>query len=313
MSLPDAVVVFGATGFVGRNLVAGLAGAIPRIIAVSRSGAPVEGAHEAVPFDAIQHLSNLPPETAVIHLAAERYNAALHDSAQSALLIGNTAITNTVYGFCLEKGIREVRAASSVAVYPAGLDRMDDEEPVNLNSPPHANEAMYAWSKRWGEIASGLYADRYGINTVWFRLSNPYGPHDSLDPGKAHVLPAFVMRALGPEPAFVLRGNPNVERDFVYAGDVVSVFARSLEWRGVNDRLNLCSGSTTTLLTLAQEILRLSRTAKPLELAGPATPSGVTVRRSTNAKLRRLMGDIPLTSLTEGLIPTIAWYRDALA
>ncbi len=121
-------------------------------------------------------------------------------------------------------------------------------------------------------MVADLHAERYGIHTISFRLSNPYGPHDSTDPRKAHVLPAFVMRALAPGERFTIKGNPLVERDFIYVGDVVDVFARSLAIRETSDALNLCRGETTTLLDLARTIL---------EVAGRTGPSTLPTRRPT--------------------------------
>ncbi|PIU08218.1 NAD-dependent epimerase/dehydratase family protein, partial [Methylobacterium sp. CG09_land_8_20_14_0_10_71_15] len=72
--LPEAVVVVGATGFVGRNLVAHLAGRVPRLIAVSPSGQAVPGATEAARFDALEALS-VPADAIVVNVAAQRYDA----------------------------------------------------------------------------------------------------------------------------------------------------------------------------------------------------------------------------------------------
>ncbi|CAA2159067.1 dTDP-4-oxo-6-deoxy-D-allose reductase [Methylobacterium brachiatum] len=308
-ALPETVVVVGATGFVGRNLVAHLAGRVQRLIAISPSGRAVPGAIEAARFDAMDALS-VPADTIVVNVAAQRYDADQFETAQSDLLTGNAEITNRLYRFCLTKGIREVRAASSVAVYPAACDPLDDAESVDLNAPPNRNEAFYAWSKRWGEVVADLHAERYGIHTISFRLSNPYGPHDSTDPRKAHVLPAFVMRALAPGERFEIKGNPLVERDFVYVGDVVDVFARSLEMREASDVLNLCRGETTTLLDLARTILEVAEEDRPLHAPDTAT-HGVLARRSTNRRLRERFGISTFTGLADGLRPTIAWYREA--
>lgn len=308
-ALPEAVIVVGATGFVGRNLVAHLAGRVERLIAVSPSGSPVPGATEAARFEALEALS-VPADTVVVNLAAQRYDADKFDTAQSDLLTGNAEITNRLYRFCLTKGIREVRAASSVAVYPAACDPLDDAAPVDLNAPPNPNEAFYAWSKRWGEVVGDLHAERYGIHTISFRLSNPYGPHDSTDPRKAHVLPAFVMRALAPGARFTIKGNPLVERDFIYVGDVVDVFARSLAMRETRDTLNLCRGETTTLLDLARTILAVAGTDRPVDAPDTAT-QGVLARRSTNHRLRERFGLSAFTGLADGLKPTIDWYREA--
>ena len=65
---------------------------------------------------------------------------------------------------------------------------------------------------------AGLHAERFGISTLSFRLTNPFGPYDATDPAAAHVAAAFVMRALEPGEVFALRGA-HVERDFLYAGD----------------------------------------------------------------------------------------------
>ena len=308
-ALPDTVVVVGASGFVGRNLVAHLAGRVPRLIAVSPSGQSVPGATEAARFDALEALS-VPADAIVVNVAAQRYDADNFETAQSDLLTSNAEIANRLYQFCLTKGIREVRAASSVAVYPAACDPLDDAQAVDLNAPPNRNEAFYAWSKRWSEVIADLHAERYGIHTISFRLSNPYGPHDSTDPRKAHVLPAFVMRALAPGERFEIKGNPLVERDFIYVGDVVDVFTRSLEMRETSDALNLCRGETTTLLDLARTILEVAGEDRPVHAPDTAT-HGVLARRSTNRRLRKRFGLSSFTGLADGLRPTIAWYREA--
>src|SRR5207244_5414250 len=94
-------------------------------------------------------------DAVVVNLAAYRYDATSFALAQSAILLGNSAIPPAVYGFCAKRGIIEVRLASSVAVYPADAHVLDDEQPVDLNAPPHPGEAAYAWSKRWSEICAG--------------------------------------------------------------------------------------------------------------------------------------------------------------
>ncbi len=133
--LPEAVLVVGATGFVGRNLVAHLAGRVPRLIAVSPSGRAVPGATEAARFDALEALS-VPADAIVVNVAAQRYDADKFETAQSDLLTGNAEIANRLYRFCLTKGIREVRAASSVAVYPAACDPLDDARPSTSTRRP---------------------------------------------------------------------------------------------------------------------------------------------------------------------------------
>jgi nucleoside-diphosphate-sugar epimerase len=307
----EAVVIFGATGFVGRNLAAHLAPKVGRIVAVSRNGAPVPGARQSVAMARLSDIEPLPPETIVVNLAAQRYDASRFDMAQSDILTSNVEIANAVYRFCIERGLREVRAASSVAVYPAGLAVLDDQHPVDLNAPPNPNESFYAWSKRWGEVLAELHRERYGISTVSFRLSNPYGPYDSTDIAHAHVLPAFVIRALTPADSFVIKGSPSVRRDFIYVRDVCEIFEASLAWREMTTAMNLCTGGTHTLRELAETILTLIGDKRPIS-AGADNAPGVAARVSTNETVIEATGKTQFASLAEGLAPTIEWYSHAL-
>lgn len=315
MSLPEAVIVFGASGFVGRNIVDALAGRVGRVIGVNASGRPVPGCDQTVAAGALAGLPALPAETAIIHVAAFRYFASRFGQQQAEILRANLGMTDQVYDFALARGIREVRVASSAAVYPASWPILDDALPLDLNGWPHEGEAAYAWSKRWGEITAELWHRRAGINTISFRLTNPYGPYDTLDEAEAHVATAFVIRAAGDGAEFEVRGNPDAERDFVYAGDVALAFVESLQLRGTQAALNLAFGETRKVSELAAAAMAAAGRVRPIKLVSPppAGNPGVLVRRSTAHRLRELLPGLPgFQSLESGMEKTLAWYRDAL-
>lgn len=315
MSLPEAVVVWGASGFIGRNLVDALQGRVPVIIGVNASGTAVPGCNATVAAAAVDTLSALPADTAILHVAAFRYVASRFGTQQSEILAANLAMTEAVYRFAMARGITEVRAASSSAVYPAAWDIQDDALPLDLNAWPHDGEAAYAWSKRWGEIAAELWSRRAGISTISFRLTNPYGPYDTLDEAEAHVATAFVIRACGDAPEFEVRGDPDAERDFIFAGDAAEAFVESLTLRGITAAVNLASGQTRTVRDLAEATMRAAGTLRPMRLTSPpaAGNRGVKVRRATATKLRALLPDLgAFRSLDAGMQQTLAWYRDAL-
>ncbi|MDE1174633.1 MAG: NAD(P)-dependent oxidoreductase [Parvibaculaceae bacterium] len=305
--LPSAVVVVGASGFVGRHLVEALVGRVETLVGVTGSPRPVAGCTHVAPLSDLSSVPALPADTALIHVGAYRYDSSRFDLAQSDILLNNAETNTRIYHFCAERHISEVRLASSVAVYGAGLAVMDDAVPVDLNAAPNQGEAFYAWSKRWAEVLAGLYAQRFGVNSIIFRLSNPYGPYDSTTLTKAHVAPAFVMKALNADPVFAIKGDPMVERDFIYAGDVVEAFVKSLAWSGRNETYNLCTGQTATLQHLAETALRLAGNSKPIE-AGQPGAFGPPRRVSSADRVKAAFG-LDFTSLEDGLRPTIEWYR----
>src|SRR6266568_7799090 len=167
-ALPDTVIVVGATGFIGRNLVRRLKGEVAHILPVSASAIAVDG----IPGLRLGDLANVAigPDVALVDVAAYRYDAARFATAQAEILVRNVEIAGQVYELGARQGISEIRIASSIAVYPAAETEFHDGSPIDLNGAPHESEQMYAWSKRIGEIYAGLFARRYGINTIAFRL-----------------------------------------------------------------------------------------------------------------------------------------------
>jgi nucleoside-diphosphate-sugar epimerase len=311
----EAVVVFGAGGFIGRNLVEALRGRVRHLFGVTATGRPVEGCGLTVAAADLAALPPLPRATAIFHIAAHRYHATRFAAEQADILSANLGLTDLVYRFARERGIREIRAASSAAVYPAEWAMLDDSRPLDLNAWPHDGEDAYAWSKRWGEIAAELWHRRAGINTISFRLTNPYGPFDTPVAGEAHVATAFAIRALDDAPDFVVAGDPDAERDFVFAADVAASFVASLALRGVQTSVNCAFGRTTRIAALAQAAMRAAGRERPLRTDPPPgnRDTAVKIRRATAARLRNLLPELPdFRPLDEGMRETVAWYRNVL-
>jgi len=223
----------------------------------------------------------------------------------------NVDIVNGVYQFCVLKGIKELRAASSIAVYPSTAVDLDDSVPVDLNVDPYDSERMYGWSKRIQEVYARLYEKSHGIHTVLFRLSNPFGPFDCLVEESAHVVPAFIIRALGHPQEFAVRGNPLAARDFIYVEDVCQAFEISLAWREKSDAYNIAQGQNLTVQDLATKVLQLAGADCPVVSSGASTNLVV----SRNCLVDRFKTDFGLsafTSVDDGLAKTIEWYKNAL-
>jgi len=211
----------------------------------------------------------------------------------------------------LAKGITEVRQFSSLAVYPEGSPGYDDIS-VDLNSPPREREELYGWSKRLTELYARLFFEEHGINTITFRLSNPYGPYDSLDVENSHVIPSLIMRALQSDSGLQVAGNLESTRDFTFVGDVCEIVQKSLWVTHKTSIYNLNSGEQTRIMDVALSILDILKKPKVVQstntLYNPAL-----VRPCRNTRLIRDFSVAAFTPLRKGLNKTIKWYQEALS
>lgn len=231
------IVVTGASGIVGRAVLAALRGS-------GESVAPVVHGRTEDPdaigldlaraeSDLVEHISA--PE-AVVHLAAAVPHAARHGDTE---LAADTTrrIDETVHRACSIWGCPAIYA-STCGLYDRRDPRIKDETaPVSGASP-------YFRAKLDGErLMSGLPA------TCVMRISAPVGP--GLRRGV--VLAKFIERARAGQPIEVW-GSGRREQDFVAAEDIAAFvkLALSRRARGV---FNVASGSPVTMRALAEAVV----------------------------------------------------------
>ena len=126
---------------------------------------------------------------------------------------------------------------------------------------------------------------------------------------RAHVAPAFVMRALNADPTFVIRGDATVTRDFTYVANVVDGVLRACEAEGVSGEVfNVATGhriSLNQLLATMNGLLGTSFEAIYL----PGRQGDVRDSQADIAKARTRLGYAPIVSFEEGLRHTLDWCR----
>ncbi len=178
---------------------------------------------------------------------------------------------------------------------------MDEEHPLNPRSP-------YAATKAGADRLAYSYFVTYGLPVVIARPFNNYGPRQH--PEK--VVPRFITQALRDEPLTV-HGDGHATRDWIYVEDdaeaIEALIAAPLE-SVAGEVLNIATGIDISVSEIADRVL--SALGKPAALKSfvPERPGQVDRHVGTTEKLERLTGWRARTSFDEGLVRTIAWYRE---
>jgi len=164
----------------------------------------------------------------------------------------------------------------------------------------------YAVSKLATEHLALSYHRQHGFPACSIRPFNIYGPRQ-VGEGAVHH---FIVRALAEEPLIVHNDGSQI-RSWCYIDDIVDGILLVLDRpEAVGEAFNIGNPrSTLTIFNLAREVVRLAGSRSEVRLVEWPYVD-VELRIPDIGKARRLLGYEPRVDLEEGLLRTIAWYRD---
>jgi len=196
--------------------------------------------------------------------------------------------------------------ASTSEVYGDPLEH-PQKEGYWGNVNPIGARGVYDEAKRFAEAITMAYHRYHGIDTRIARIFNTYGPRMRLDDGRA--LPTFIGQALRGENLTVF-GDGSQTRSFCYVSDMVEGIHKLLV-SDVHEPVNLGNPIEATILELAREVISLvGSSSKTVFRELP--PDDPKVRRPDITRAKRLLNWEPKVDRHQGLLQTIAYFREKL-
>ena len=198
--------------------------------------------------------------------------------------------------------VRRFIGASSCAVYGDG-----SRNPKQENMPPKPL-SPYAIQKLVGEQYAGLYSKLYGMEALFLRYFNVYGPRQDPSSPYSGVISIFMNRAIAGESP-VIYGDGKQYRDFVFVKDVVqaNLMAATAKPAGGNV-FNIGTGESIRIRELWQIIRKIAgTTAQPV--FRPQRPGEILESLADIDRARCDLGFTPAHPLEKGLQITLEWYR----
>lgn len=272
-------IVTGSSGFIGKNLVERL-----KLRDVEVLEYDVKDGRDA------KHVFYDKPQVDVIyHLACINQMRALFSSADNLLV--NAHLTKGLADYAAETGARFVYT-STASVYGNAM-----QIPTPAHENPHP-ETDYAVAKLAGEH----FVKNSGSDYAIYRLSNVYGPYQTLENPYCGVIGRFIESAIEGKPLKII-GDGHQTRDFTFVHDVVDILVTNETHIGDFRTQNVGSGRETSILELAMTISRLVGNKTEFEWIEKRPIDGI--------RRRALRSDFKLpTKLTEGLEKTIIWAKN---
>lgn len=245
---------------------------------------------------------DLRPEL-VIHTAAFVGGIGDKTSRPVPYLLENVRIDASILEACISAGVPRMLYTASAAAYPAAAPNPITESALFGGPLEPANEG-YGLAKLTGLTAVGYASRQTGAAYRAISPSNLYGPGDSFDPQRSHLIASTLRKTHeavrdGVEHVDVW-GDGTARREFTYAPDIAAWLAESVdtieEWPPL---MNVGAGEDHSIreyYEFAAEVVGFEG-----ELRFDTTkPSGVP-RRLIDSAIARGHGWAPRTDIRDGM------------
>ncbi len=307
------VVVTGAAGFIGSHLTETLLDRGHAVVGIDNllTGDLANIAHlrtrdfEFIHHDVTKYIDVSGAVDAVLHWASPASPIDYLELPIQTLKVGSLG-THNALGLAKAKRARFVLASTS-EVYGDPLEH-PQKETYWGNVNPIGPRGVYDEAKRFGEAITLAYHRYHGLDTKIVRIFNTYGPRMRLRDGRA--VPAFMSQALQNEDLTVF-GDGTQTRSFCYVSDLVDGILRLLD-SNTNDPVNIGNPHEITIEQIARTIIRLVGSPSTI-VYRPLPVDDPKQRRPDITRARTLLGWEPTIDLEEGLLKTIAYFKQRVA
>jgi UDP-glucose 4-epimerase len=193
--------------------------------------------------------------------------------------------------------------ASSASVY--GLA---EEFPTNERHHHHNNDTFYGAAKSFNEGMARSFRAMTGLDYVALRYFNVYGPRMDVHGLYTEVLVRWMERIADGKPPLIF-GDGAQTMDFVFTADIARANVLAAESDIREGVYNIASGQETSLLGLAEALLRAMDSGLGVEHGPERAVNGVTRRLADIEAAKRDLAWTPTTGLEDGLRQLVEWWR----
>lgn len=237
----------------------------------------------------------------VFHQAAIRITQCAEEPrlALEVLVDGTFNVVEAAAGANVDKLV----AASSASVY--GLA---ERFPTPEDQHPYDNDTFYGAAKTFNEGMLRSFRAMTGLDYVALRYFNVYGPRMDVHGLYTEVLVRWMERIDDGQPPLIF-GDGQQTMDFVFTTDIARANVLAAASPVVEGVYNVARGEETSLLELAETLLRVMGSDLPVEHGPDRGVNGVVRRLADTSAAERDLGFVARTGLEAGLRDLVEWWR----
>jgi len=246
----------------------------------------------------------------VILAAAKVGGIQANIQSPAEFLYENLVIQNNIIHQSYRNKVKRLVFLGSSCVYPRKCPQPMKEKYLMTGLLEPTNEA-YALAKIAGLKMCQFYYHQYRLKIISLIPCNLYGPNDSFDLERSHVLSALVKKFVDAQERqlkrVVLWGTGTARREFMHVDDLAKATVFLLQNYNSPDFINVGTGKDVTIKKLA-EMIASKIGYKEEILWDTSKPNGMPRKCLDVSKITKL-GFTPSVKLEDGIIGIIKEYQ----
>lgn len=170
-------------------------------------------------------------------------------------------------------------------------------------------KSIYGLTKYHQEQALMICCESLNIPCVAFRYQNVYGPGQSLTNPYTGILSIFSTR-IRQQKSINIFEDGNESRDFVFIDDVVDATILGIEKEVANFQVfNVGTGIATTVLTVAETLIKNFGIQIPLEISGQYRKGDIRHNFADISLIHKKLGFVPKVDFENGILQFCNWVN----
>jgi GDP-L-fucose synthase len=249
----------------------------------------------------------------IVHLAGVVGGIGANKANPGKFFYENMQMGMNVLEYARKFGVKKVVMIGTVCSYPKFTEVPFKEESLWIGYPEETN-APYGIAKRALMEMGRTYHEQYGMNVINLIPVNLYGPGDTFDPHRSHVIPALILKCFQHNSgafnsAIEVWGTGRPSREFLYVQDCARAIRMAIqEFDNDPQPVNIGTGVEITIKKLAQTIVEECGFIGILNFNSDY-PDGQPRRCLDTSKAKELFGFEAEVDFRSGIRNTIGWFR----
>ncbi len=301
------VLLTGATGFLGQNLVASLS----QYYSITPMGSKPCDLREQ--DSCRRNIKQIKPDV-IIHAAGTVGGIGANKENPGKFMYENLIMGTNIIHEAMVNNISKLILLGTVCAYPKHTSVPFREEDL-WNGYPEETNAPYGIAKKTLMKLVETYHEQYGMDGVNLVPVNMYGPYDHFNLTSSHVIPALILKVhnaiIDNEQSITLWGTGQASREFLYAPDCAEAIGLAIEKDVPPDPINIGTGKEIKIHELIEMIADIMGFDGEI-LYDTTKPDGQPRRCLDTSRAKERLGFEAKTSLSDGLQHTISWFKKSL-